>query len=133
VRIGGGGGHGGSIFYQHEQGYGNAGGNHRHGDLYAGWGAGSYSNCQVTKRRGHVPEPWVLPRRKAGALYSWRPEYSTFNVVPQTSYYVGLEFLPSKDIKSLTIRGNDFVDGFFTTNGLCYPMPDSDLKMSPMK
>jgi hypothetical protein len=70
---------------------------------------------------------------KLVALYSWRPEYSTFNVVPQTSYYVGLEFLPSKDIKSLTIRGNDFIDGFYTTNGLYYPVPDSDLKMAPAK
>src|SRR5262249_23571264 len=37
---------------------------------------------------------------KLVALYSWRPDYSTFNVVPGLPYYVGLEFLPSKDIRS---------------------------------
>ena len=68
---------------------------------------------------------------KLVALYTWRPDYSTLNVVPQTSYYVGVEFLPSKEIKSMTIRGNDFIDGFYTTNGLYYPAPDSDLKMTP--
>jgi hypothetical protein len=54
-------------------------------------------------------------------------------VVPQTSYYVGLEFLPSKDIRSVTIRGNDFVDGFYTTNGFFYPVPGAELKMTPAK
>ena len=68
---------------------------------------------------------------KLVALYSWRPQYSTFNVLPGLPYYVGLEFLPSHDIKSLTIRGNDFIDGFYTTNGFYYPVPDSDLKMTP--
>jgi hypothetical protein len=70
---------------------------------------------------------------KLVALYTWHPDYSTFNVVPGLPYYVGMEFLPSKDIKSLTIRGNDFVDGFYTTNGLYYPAPDSDLKTSGVK
>jgi hypothetical protein len=70
---------------------------------------------------------------KLVALYTWHPEYSTFNVVPGLPYYVGVEFLPSKDIKSLTIQGNDFKDGFYTTNGLFYPVPDSALEISPAK
>lgn len=70
---------------------------------------------------------------KLVALYTWRPDYSTFNVVPGLPYYVGMEFLPSKDIKSLTIRGSDFVDGFYTTNGFYYPVPDSELPTTPVK
>ena len=70
---------------------------------------------------------------KLVALYSWKPDYSTFNVVPNMPYYVGLEFLPSKEIKSLTIRGNDFIDGFYLTNGVFYPVPDSDLKFTRVK
>src|SRR5215469_10629044 len=70
---------------------------------------------------------------KLVALYTWHPERSTFNVVPGLPYYVGVEFLPSKDIKSLTIQGNDFKDGFYTTNGLYYPVTDSELKISGVK
>ncbi|HTR41230.1 MAG TPA: hypothetical protein VMH87_06405 [Pseudomonadales bacterium] len=70
---------------------------------------------------------------KLVALFSWEPDSSTFNVVAATPYYVGLRFTPSHEIRSLTIRGNDFMDGFYTTNGVFYPAPDSDVQIKPVK
>lgn len=67
------------------------------------------------------------------ALFTFREGIESFHTVPNTPYQVDLEFLPSKDVRCLMIQGRGFIDGFYPTNGIYYPAPDSDLEMKPVK
>jgi len=67
------------------------------------------------------------------ALFTFRDGIQSFHVSPGTPYYVDLEFLPSKEIRCLMVRGRGFIDGFYPTNGVYYPCPDSDLEMRDLK
>ena len=67
------------------------------------------------------------------ALFTFREGIESFHAVPNTPYYVDLEFFPSKDVRCLMITGRDFIDGFYSTNGVYYPAPDSDLEMKAVK
>lgn len=63
------------------------------------------------------------------ALFTFRDGFESFHTVPNTPYHVDLEFLPSKQVRCVIVRGRDFIDGFYPTNGVFYPVPNSDLEM----
>ena len=67
------------------------------------------------------------------ALFTFQEGVQSFHTFPSTSYYVDLEFLPSNEVRCLMIQGKGFIDGFYPTNGVYYPAPDSDLKMHSVK
>jgi hypothetical protein len=53
----------------------------------------------------------------------------------ESSYSVSLDFSPTKDIERVIIsrkKGN-VLDGFTATNGVFYPVSDSDLQVRPLK
>lgn len=62
------------------------------------------------------------------AVISGLSDSNSFSSEPRLPYRVDLEFLPSKDVRCLIIFGPGFIDGFYPTNGIYYPAPDSDLK-----
>lgn len=71
---------------------------------------------------------------KPVAFYTWQPDFgSNFTVVRGTPYEVGLDFLPSKDVRAVMIWGTNFLDGFYFTNGVFYPVPDSDLEFKDVR
>jgi len=62
------------------------------------------------------------------AVVSGLPDSISFSSKPNLPYTVELAFLPSKNVRCLIIFGPGFIDGFYPTNGVYYPAPDSDLK-----
>jgi hypothetical protein len=60
-----------------------------------------------------------------------REEFTT----TESSYSVGLDFSPTKDIERLTItrKKGHVLDGFSATNGIFYPVSDADLQPQPLK
>jgi len=70
---------------------------------------------------------------KPVAMFSFRDGVQSFSTEPNVPYRVDVEFLPTKDVKCVIILGRDFIDGFYPTNGIYYPAPDSDLKMEDFK
>jgi hypothetical protein len=70
---------------------------------------------------------------RRAVLMTFREGVQSFHVNPGTPYYVDIEFLPSKDIRCVMVRGSGFIDGFYPTNGVYYPCPDSDLEMRDLK
>lgn len=67
------------------------------------------------------------------AWFSFRDGIQSFSTKPNTPYSVELEFLPSKDVRCAIIWGRDFIDGFYPTNGIYYPVPDADLEFKDFK
>lgn len=67
------------------------------------------------------------------AWFTLRDGVQSFHTLPNTPYHVDLEFLPSKEVRCVIVRGGGFLDGFYPTNGLYYPCPDSDLEMPDLK
>ena len=67
------------------------------------------------------------------ALFSFRDGVQSFSTVPKSPNRVVVEYLPSKDVRCVMIFGRDFIDGFYPTNGVYYPCPDSDLEMKDYK
>ena len=76
---------------------------------------------------------WFYHHGNLVAIISGPPDSPSFTVKPSQPYTVGLDFLPSKDVRYLIISGRDFIDGFYPTNGVYYPCPDSDLEMPDLK
>ena len=67
------------------------------------------------------------------ALFTFRDGFESFHTVPNTPYHVDLEFSPSKEVRCVIVRGRDFIDGFYPTNGVFYPAPNSDLEKKDYK
>jgi hypothetical protein len=67
------------------------------------------------------------------AVFSGLPNSLSFSTKAGTPYTVVLDFLPSKDVRCLMIQGRGFIDGFYPTNGVYYPTPNSDLEMRDLK
>ena len=67
------------------------------------------------------------------ALFTWRDGEQHFHTYPGTPYSADVEFLPSKDVRCVVLMGKDWFDGFYCTNGVYYPAPDSDLLMKDVK
>lgn len=63
------------------------------------------------------------------ARFSFRDGAQSFSTVPNSPYRVVVEFLRSEDVRCVVIFGRGFIDGFYPTNGVYYPAPDSDLEM----
>jgi hypothetical protein len=63
------------------------------------------------------------------ALFSFRDGVQSFSTVPKSPYQVVVDFLPSKEVRCVMIFGRNFIDGFYPTNGVYYPAPDSDLEI----
>jgi hypothetical protein len=76
---------------------------------------------------------WFSHHGTLVAVMSGPPDSPSFTVKAGQPYTVGLDFLPSKDVRCLIISGRDFMDGFYPTNGVYYPCPDSDLEMKDYK
>jgi len=65
------------------------------------------------------------------AAYMARESFTT----TESSYSVGLNFSPTKDIERVIItrkKGN-VLDGFTATNGVFYPVNNSELEIRPVK
>jgi hypothetical protein len=67
------------------------------------------------------------------AWFSFRDGSESFSTVPNSPYKVSVDFLPSKEVRCVIIFGRDFIDGFYPTNGVFYPAPDSDVKIEDVK
>jgi len=67
------------------------------------------------------------------ASFSWRDGLQSFHTYPGTPYSANLEFSPSKDVRCVMLQGRGWFDGFYNTNGIYYPAPDSDLEMKDLK
>jgi hypothetical protein len=67
------------------------------------------------------------------AVFTFENGIQSFATAPKTPYQASLEFLPSKDVRCVMIFGGGFIDGFYPTNGVYYPAPDSDLEMKDYK
>jgi len=62
------------------------------------------------------------------ALFTWRDGVQHFHTYPGTQYSADIEYLPSKEIRCVILMGRGYLDGFYYTNGIYYPAPDSDLR-----
>ncbi|HEV2693112.1 MAG TPA: hypothetical protein VG347_09485 [Verrucomicrobiae bacterium] len=67
------------------------------------------------------------------SLFTWRNNVLHYHTYQNTSYYADLEFTPSKDVRCVILMGHGCLDGFYCTNGIFYPAPDSDLEMKDVK
>jgi hypothetical protein len=67
------------------------------------------------------------------ALFTWRDGEQHFHTYPGTPYSADVEFLPSKDVRCVILMGKDWFDGFYCTNMVYYPAPDSDIEMKDLK
>lgn len=67
------------------------------------------------------------------ASFSFRDGDQWFSTAPKSPYQVVLTFLPSNEVKSVMIFGPGFIDGFYPTNGVYYPVPDADLEFHDFK
>lgn len=67
------------------------------------------------------------------AFFSMNGGIESFSTLPKIPFQVSVEFSPSKDIRCLIIWGSNFMDGFYNTNGVFYPAPDSDLEFHGVK
>lgn len=67
------------------------------------------------------------------ALFTFRDGIESFHTLPGKPYEVDVEFLPSREVRCVMIQGRGVIDGFYPTNGVFYPAPDSDLEMRDVK
>ena len=67
------------------------------------------------------------------ALFTSRDGAQHFHTFPRVPCSANLDFLPSKEIRCVILQGNDWFDGFYYTNDIFYPAPDSDLEMKDYK
>jgi hypothetical protein len=90
----------------------------------------------MTKMQGGVVVSRLQRFYHAGeivAVVSGLPDSISFSTKAGTAYEVGLDFSPSKDVRCLRISGRGFIDGFYPTNGVYYPAPNSDLEIRDLK
>jgi hypothetical protein len=67
------------------------------------------------------------------ALFVWRDGTQHFHSYPGTLYSANLEFWPSNEVRCVIIDGKTWFDGFYYTNGVFYPAPDSDLELKNLR
>jgi hypothetical protein len=67
--------------------------------------------------------------------YWAHPDSESFTTVESSSYSVGLDFSATRDIERLIIsrKKGSVLDGFSCTNGIFYPVSDSDLQPHDLK
>jgi hypothetical protein len=67
------------------------------------------------------------------AIFTWRDGEQFFSTYPGTPYEASVGFFPSKDVRYVRLSGKGYLDGFYCTNGIFYPAPDSDFDMKSLK
>jgi hypothetical protein len=67
------------------------------------------------------------------AIFTWREGVQHFHSYPGSPYSADIEFLPSKDVRLVRLMGTGWFDGFYYTNGVFTPAPDSDLELKDLK
>lgn len=67
------------------------------------------------------------------AWFSFSNGTDSFSTVPRTPEQVVIDYQPSKEVRCVMIFGKDFIDGFYPTNGVYYPAPNSDLEFKNYK
>ena len=68
-------------------------------------------------------------------MYWTHPNWESFTTTESSSYSVGLDFSATRDIESLIItrKRGSVLDGFSCTNGVFYPVSDSELQSHDLK
>jgi hypothetical protein len=68
-------------------------------------------------------------------MYWAETKSESFTTVESSSYSVGLDFSATRDIERLIItrKKGSVLDGFTFTNGVFYPVNDSDLQPHDLK